>query len=66
MYIKNRLSSHNLLIETGRHKNISRDQRIFPMCKLQFGQNTDIEYKYHYILICLKYTDLRKKFITKY
>ena len=36
------------------------------MCKLQFGQNTDIEDEYHFILICFKYTDLRKKFIEKY
>ena len=31
---KIRLSSHNLLIETGRHKNNPRDQRNCPMCKL--------------------------------
>lgn len=63
---KIRLSSHNLLIETGRHKNIPRDQRICPMCKLQFGQNSDIEDEYHFILICPTYRDLRKKFIKKY
>ena len=63
---KIRLSSHNLLIETGRHKNIPRDQRFCPMCKLQFGQNSDIEDEYHFILICPTYRDLRKKFIKKY
>ena len=55
-----------MLIETGRHKNIPRDQRICPMCKLQFGQNSDIEDEYHFILICPTYRDLRKKFIKKY
>ena len=65
-YIKNVKSSHNLLIETGRHKNIPRDQRICPMCKLQFGQNSDIEDEYHFLLICPTYRDLRKKFIKNY
>ena len=63
MFIRNRLSSHNLLIETGRHKNFPRDHKVCPMCKLQFGQNTDIEDEYHFRQICFKYTDLRKKFI---
>ena len=36
------------------------------MCKLQFGQNTDIEDEYNFILICFNYTDLSKKFIEKY
>ena len=56
-----RLSSNNLLIETSRHKNIPRDQRICPMCKQLFGQNTDIEDEYHFILICPTYGDLLKK-----
>ena len=59
--IKNQL--FNLLIETGGHKNIPRDQRLCPMCKLQFGQNSDIEDEYHFILIFPTYRDLRKKFI---
>ena len=33
------------------------------MYELQFGQNTDIENEYHFILT---YRDLRKKFIEKY
>lgn len=37
------LSSHDLLIETGRLKYIPRDQRFCPICKLQFNQNTDIK-----------------------
>ena len=36
------------------------------MCKLQFGQNTDIEDVYHFILICPTYRDLRKKLLKKY
>ena len=55
-----------MLIETGRQKNIPRDQRICPMCKLQFGQNSDIEDEYHFLLICPTYRDLRKKFIKNY
>ena len=56
-----------LLIETGGHKNMPRDQRICPMCKLHFGKNTDIEDEYHFILICPTYRGLRKKkIIEKY
>ena len=47
MYIKIRLSCHNLFTETGKHKNIPRDQRSCPMCKRQFDQNTDIDDEYH-------------------
>ena len=35
------------------------------MCKLQFGQNTDIEDEYHFIL-CPTYRELRKTFVKKY
>ena len=55
-----------MLIETGWHKNIPRDQRNCPICKLQFGQKTDIKDEYHFILICLTYRDLRKKLIKKF
>ena len=55
MYIKNSFITHNLLIETGRHKNIPRDQRICLMYKLQFGKNTDMEDEYHFILKCPTY-----------
>ena len=55
-----------LLIETGGHKNMPRDQRICPMCKLHFGKNTDMEDEYHFILICPTYRGLRKKIIEKY
>ena len=64
MYIKIRLSCHNLLIETGNTKILheTKDQDC-PMCKLQFGQNTDIDDEYHFILMCPTYRDLRKKLI---
>lgn len=57
---KMRLSSHNLLIETGRHKNIPRDKRFCKTCI------TDIEDEYHFILVCPMYLALRSKLIKKY
>ena len=55
-----RLSSHNLEIETGRHKNTPRENRVCKFCK------HDLEDEYHFVLICPQYEELRHKHIKKY
>jgi len=58
---KMRLSSHKLLIETGRHHNIDRNERICPLCNCN-----DIEDEYHFILICPQYLEERIKYIPEF
>ena len=57
---KIRLSSHQLSIESGRHQNIARHERLCPIC------NSELEDEYHFILICHAYSDLRKKYIKRF
>ncbi|XP_078312623.1 uncharacterized protein LOC144619140 [Crassostrea virginica] len=57
---KIRVSSHNLCIESGRHKNIPRDKRFCKTC------TSTIEDEYHFILVCPVYKELRSKFLKKY
>jgi hypothetical protein len=56
-----RTSSHELLIETGRHMNLLRADRICRNCNLNL-----IENEYHFLLICPKYRDLRKEYLKRY
>lgn len=58
---KIRLSSHDLHIETGRHRNIDRNDRKCTLC-----QCNDIEDEYHFILICPMYALLRNQYIPRY
>lgn len=58
--VRLRLSSHCLLIESGRHRNIPRQLRTCPVCR------NDIEDEYHFILVCPLYYDLRYKYIKSY
>ena len=58
---KIRLSSHNLNIEIGRHRQIERNDRKCPFCELN-----ELEDEYHFILICPQYFDLRIRYIKKY
>ena len=58
---KFRLSYHDLFVETGRHKNIPRYNRICSLCNKQ-----DIEDEYHFILICPVYDEIRHKFLKPY
>ena len=60
---KIRLSSHKLRIETGRYgrNRIDRNERLCQICNCG-----DIEDEYHFIIICSKYSDIRKKYIAKY
>ena len=57
-FAKFRLSSHPLEIETGRLKNIPRENRLCKMCI--FNQ---IESEYHFLLCCPKYSVIRTKYL---
>ena len=50
-----------MLIETGRHMNIARNQRKCSKCRLN-----EIQDEYHFILVCPYFIDLRNKFISNY
>jgi hypothetical protein len=56
-----RTSSHNLAIEYGRYRNIPRNERFCENCK--FNQIVD---EYHFLLICPKFSDLRKRYLKRY
>ena len=56
-----RTSSHDLLNETGRYENIPRDQRLCKSCDMK-----TIESEYHFLLVCPKFRDLRKKYFKSY
>lgn len=60
-----RTGSHNLGIETGRHENIAREDRLCQFC----GQNKNIvviEDEYHVLLECYVYEEMRDFYIKKY
>ena len=61
---KLRCSSHNLLIETGRHAGIAQCLRCCIYCQ-QEGLNY-LEDEYHVVLICGLYESLRRKYIPSY
>ena len=50
---KLRLSNHNLMIETGRHKKLPKDLRVCPFCP------TLVEDELHFLLQCPTYTTMR-------
>ena len=56
-----RLSSHDLMIEKGRHLNIPRNERLCTNCNMNV-----IENEYHFLLVCPKYNDLRKTYFSPY
>ena len=58
---KLRLSSHPLLVETGRYTGVPREQRKCTLCELN-----DIEDEYHFVLRCSKYQTLRDVYIPRY
>ena len=53
------ISSHQLMIEKGRHLNISLIDRICPLCKKY------IEDEYHFLLYCNSYENNRTAIINK-
>ena len=58
---KLRLSSHPLLVETGRYTGVPREQRKCTLCELN-----DIEDEYHFVLRCSKYLALWDVYIPRY
>ena len=54
-----RLSSHDLQIDRGRYENIARAERIFKCCNM-----SKIENKYHFLLVCPLYAELKRKFLS--
>ena len=58
---KIRCSDHCLQIEKGRHRNISRAERICRVC-----DNNEIATKEHFPLKCNKYDPLRNKYNIRY
>ena len=55
-----RISNHKLRIETGRHQNIPREERICENCALN-----KIEDEKHFLLECSKYSSLRSQHLDK-
>ena len=56
---KFRLSNHNLMIEIGRHKKISKELRFCPLCP------NEIEDEMHFVMSCKGFDKQRKDFFTK-
>ena len=54
-----RMSSHQLAIETGRHANIPRKDRLCKLCK-ENSDKTAVECEFHFLLVCELYDSLRK------
>ena len=52
-YTKFRLSSHNLMIETGRYKKMKPEERVCPFCP------REIEDEMHFLLDCYIYSAIR-------
>ena len=59
MLCKIRTSSHQLMIERGRHLNISKKDRLCPICK------SNIEDEYHFLFNCSSYQTQRDSFENK-
>ena len=58
---KLRLTSHTLFVETGRHRQIPRQDRKCIYCHIE-----DVQDEYHFILICPFYHNIRNTHIPRY
>ena len=58
---KLRLSSHKLFVETGRHRQIPRQDRNCILCNID-----DVESERHFIRICPFYNNIRDTHIQRY
>ena len=52
-----RSSVHKLMIEKGRHYDISREYRLCPYCE------SVIEDEYHFVIVCPLYSNIRKLYL---
>ena len=57
MQLKLRLSNHNLMIETGRHKKLERGMRVCPLC------HKGVEDEVHFLFLCDTYNIQRDKLL---
>ena len=57
-----RCSSHKLMIETGRHRNIDRENRYCSYCQT-FENFYVLENEYHVFFKCPRYSDLRQNLL---
>ena len=55
-----RLCSHRLNIESGRFRQVSRNERLCVYCE------NEVEDEFHFILKCPKYSILRRQYIKPY
>ena len=58
MLVNFRIGAHDLEIETGRHRNIPRENRKCKVCI-----SNSVEDEYHFLLNCDFYTDIRCEYI---
>ena len=56
-----RLSSHKLEIEMGRYTGTERENRLCTQCNMH-----SVEDEYHFLLVCPKYIELRRKYLPRY
>ena len=56
-----RCSNHNLMIESGRHLGLKRDDRLCPFCIIP-----SVENEFHFCLVCPFYTQLRTDILPRY
>ena len=56
-----RISAHSIDMETGRHQNIPMENRICTNCRMNVLEN-----EYHFLLVCHKFKDLRRKCFKPY
>jgi len=56
-----RCSSHRLLIEEGRFRNIPREERICQKCSMNLQEN-----EYHFLLVCPFYRNIRLQYLPQY
>ena len=57
-FLRFRLNSHDLEIETGRYGNVPRNKNLCNVCRTNL-----IENEYHFLLCYPKYADLRRKYL---
>jgi hypothetical protein len=62
-YAKFRCSNHKLQVETGRHLNITFQNRVCNVCSQININMTYVDCEYHAFFHCAKYTSIRNQFL---